>query len=146
MHIELFFKEYFDLELLEKGFKQRLLRLFVTVAFKKKDTWSDKIPAIVDTGSPVSVLPCALWQECNCKIFAKTQIRGMVPDKSAFLNAHYGQIALAFVDHKNVSPEFICKAFLAETNDLPVIIGFSDLLDKVKLVVDYPQKQAFLSI
>ena len=62
MQIELFFKEYFDLELLEKGLTQRLLRLFVNAA------------------------------------------------------------------------------------ELPVIIGFSDLLDRVKLVINYPQKQAFLSI
>lgn len=65
MQIELFFKEYFDLELLEKGFKQKLLRLFVNVAFKQKDGWSQNFSAIVDTGSPLSVLPQGLWRECD---------------------------------------------------------------------------------
>lgn len=70
----------------------------------------------------------------------------MVPDKSAFIKACYAETTLAFVDDKNVSPEFKCKVFLAETDEVPVIIGFSDLLDKIELVIAYPKKQACLKI
>lgn len=146
MEIELFFKEYYDLELLEKGFNQRLLRLFANCTFRFTNSWSGIIPAIIDTGSPLSVLPEDLWKKCEKKIFTSTKIRGMVPDKKAYILTYYGEITCAFVDSKHISREYKSKAFLSETSEIPVIIGFADLIDKVKLIVDYPEKKAWLNI
>lgn len=47
------------------------------------------------------------------------------------------------LDSKNISKKYNCRAFLAKTTDIPIIMGFSDLLDKGKLVIDYPNKTAY---
>jgi hypothetical protein len=50
------------------------------------------------------------------------------------------------VDQENQSDELMIKAHLAFTDEVPLIIGFKDLMDKVKLYMDYIEKIAYLEI
>ena len=83
MQIELNIEEYPDLELLEKGFHLRLSRIFINTIFRTERGWTEARPAIVDTGSPISVRPKDIWSVCQHKIFTQTKIYGMVPKNKA---------------------------------------------------------------
>lgn len=144
MRIQLSFKEYLDLELLDKGFPQRLVRVIANVIFKTKQGWTESRPSVIDTGSPVSVISKDVWEICEYRSFVETKVYGLIPRKDVYLSALYGEVICVFLDTRNVSPEFKCKTFLAKTTDVPIIIGFSELLDKIKIVIDYPNKIAYL--
>ena len=50
------------------------------------------------------------------------------------------------VDQENQSDELMIKAHLASTDEVPLIIGFRDLMDKVELHMNYIEKTAYLEI
>ncbi len=75
-----------------------------------------------------------------------TKIRGIVSKKSSFTKAIMGTIKCTLIDNKNISPCFEIKALLSETSDVPLIIGFSNILDQVKLIIDSPSKKCWVNI
>ena len=73
--INLLFREFPDLELLEQGIYIKGLRLYCGIRFKTSDDITDMIDGIIDTGSPVSVVPKKIWTQCIVKKLGKTIIR-----------------------------------------------------------------------
>jgi hypothetical protein len=63
IRVELYFKSSPSLELLEKGILVDIVRLYCMVRLGTNE--EDIHEAIVDTGSPVSVLPRSLWSRLD---------------------------------------------------------------------------------
>jgi hypothetical protein len=63
--INLFFREFENPNLAEKGVVFPAIRLFGRVQFKTRDDWTDAYVAILDTGAPTWVLPFKVWSECK---------------------------------------------------------------------------------
>ena len=53
---------------------------------------------------------------------------------------------MVFLDKKALSPPISFKGFLVDSDTVPLIIGFEDILTDIKLVCDYSTKTAFLQI
>lgn len=73
--IELYFKSYPDLELIGQNIAIAHTRLLTDVEFLQKDgTWSNVRPALIDTGSPVSLVPLEIWGKCPVQIKGTTTV------------------------------------------------------------------------
>ncbi|MEW6609275.1 MAG: hypothetical protein AB1414_17835 [bacterium] len=142
--ISLYFKRYLNLDLIEKGVKIEMIRLIGGVRFRARDGWTELSPAIVDTGAPVSTLPKRIWSECQVHKLAEYELRGVVPRKECFLPVVVGEIGCVLVDEEAVSNELLIKAYLADTDEIPPLIGFAGLLDKFKINIDYLENKAYL--
>ena len=144
--IKLYFKEFHDLELIEKGAKSHIIRLFVDVQFKTRDGWTEPYPAILDTGAHATLIPFKVWTECLVKFTAQHIVRGVVPREECSIPILIGDISCILVDKQRRSEELEISAYLALTDDVPLVIGFWDLLERFKLCMDYRNKEAYLEV
>ncbi|MGQ9469351.1 MAG: hypothetical protein ACUVTD_05940 [Nitrososphaerales archaeon] len=71
------------------------------------------------------------------EIMAGHYVRGLVPKKGRKIDVKVGQAIGVLVDDiGNSTPETSFRAFLALVDNIPLIIGFKDLLDKFKLIIE----------
>jgi len=131
--------------LLAHGIAVRIIRLIVRVRFWTGTSWTHDRPAILDTGSPVSLLPRSVWREIETDILTPLlPLRGLAPQKKAIVKGQLAEIACRFADSKSRSPAFPLRAYLANTDRVPLIIGFEDALTECKLFSDFPNEVAYL--
>jgi hypothetical protein len=67
-----------------------------------------------------------------------------VPREECALPIVIGDISCVLVDREGQSEELQISAYLALTDDVPLVIGFWDLLERFKLCMDYRNKEAYL--
>ncbi len=111
-----------------------LLRIVSTIAFRTKDGWSNPRLAIIDTGAHTSILPLTVWEEADVEIFGDHFVRGLVPKEECVLSVKVGWVDAVILDRfGNQSSKLRFRAYLAPTDDIPLIIGFKDLMDRCEL-------------
>ena len=72
-------------------------------------------------------------------------IRGLVPKKQCKIDVKIGWISCKIIDKQgNLTPEIKFRAFLALIDDIPLILGFKDLLDKFKLTISPIEKMGYI--
>lgn len=113
--------------------------------FKTPDDWTEARYAIVDTGAHTSLLPLSLWKELDVRILADHFVRGLVPREECKIDVRVGWVKGRIVDKEgNSTPQVEFRAFLALTDSIPLIVGFKDLLDKLRLEIDPATGRAFI--
>lgn len=146
MEFSLEFSVKYDLELLEKNIVLPTIRLLGLVEFKHGNNWSKPYRIIIDTGSPASVFPSYIQEKCDTHLIHQTIISGLVPNEKCSLPAKLVSLTLRLSDRDKVSKPIFSKAYITTTDKIPLILGFADILERYKLVVNYPQKKASLLI
>lgn len=138
IRVKLFFRKIYDLDLLRKlPDYNSLLRLSCIMKFKTKDGWTELKNAIVDTGAHTTLIPLSLWKRLQVNLLADHHVRGLVPKEECKLAVKVGWVAAVIIDPKgNQTGEIKLRAFLASTDEIPIIVGFKDLLDKFKVCFD----------
>ena len=133
------------MDLISKGIELRLIRFLVSVRLQRDSGWTQSYKALVDTGSPVSVIPKFIWDNAVFDIISPSKVDlygiGPIPVKG-FLS----EVTLVFADEQNISPAMGTKAYLLEDDSIPFLIGIEGLLTDSKLVTDIPNKAAYLEI
>ena len=142
--IKLYFKEFHDIDLISKGAKSLIIRVFVDMRFKTRDGWTIPYPAILDTGAHATLIPFRIWNKCPVNVITDHVVRGVVPREECALPILIGDISCVLADRERQSEELTISAYLALTDDIPLVIGFWDLLEKFKLIMDYRNKEAHL--
>lgn len=142
MPVNLFFRVYRDEELEEKVKGIDIIRLKALIRFKTPSGWTDPYEAIVDTGAPLSLIPPFIWERLQRTKLADHATEGIagrpVPVQVAAVN---GQL----LDRQgNVTEELKIVAFLSSSDEVPLIIGFRDLLDSFENRFDYRKGTAYL--
>jgi hypothetical protein len=54
------------------------------------------------------------------------------------------EIAATFSDGENTAPPLVMRAYLVDTDRVPLLIGFEDVLTECLLVSDFPNDMAYL--
>jgi hypothetical protein len=139
--IPLRFKSHYDPELLSEGVKFNLIRLLADVDFKTLDGWSPKYQAIIDTGSPANIIPQYIWsQSINRLILTKKFSLGGIGEGKVF--RYLGEITARVSYRAKSTKSLKLRAFLLETDSVPLILGFEDFLTMSTLLSSYPKSLA----
>ena len=131
-----------DVELLHRGIVRT--RLLCNVQFETPANELFIQPAIVDTGAPLCLIPSDLWGRVRTKQFETTKIGGFVSRKECAISARIGILAMTLFDQQGHRRRLTVRAFLAQTTDVPLILGFQDCLEKATLHVAAASHQAWL--
>jgi len=67
IEINLEFETRLDSELLSVGISTRLIRLIASLRLKTAEGWSDPYNAIIDMGSPITIIPKHIWDKVSIK-------------------------------------------------------------------------------
>jgi hypothetical protein len=141
--VRLYWKTDFDPAHLTNGIHVRIIRLYVPVSFRETTEWSDPVNAIIDLGSPLTVLPRRIWQTMQNIPY----LSGVVPLGGighGTVLARLAKIELAFLSTQKEIVECTIKAYLAEDDAVPLLLGIEDLITDARLLCDYPKSKAFL--
>lgn len=148
MRIELSLRDQIDLKFLSKGILVQFVRIMANVRFRTPLGWTRCYPAIVDTGATVSVIPPGVWRDIEYRVLDNEPIKihgyGSKADEGVF--ALMAQVIISVFDQKGSSGALKIKAYLAESEDDPLILGFTDFLTQHRLVCDYARSEAYLEI
>lgn len=145
--IILTFQTKIDLDLLELGITLRLIRLIARVQFQTQTGWTREYRAILDTGSPTSIIPFTIWDEALTHILQdKIKLYGIGTKEGSYVSGKMGKVTLIFLDEKKKSDPLEIKAYLLDDDSIPFIIGFEDVLTKTRLFCDYKAHKAYLEI
>lgn len=109
------------------------------------DTFGEARHAIIDTGAFVSIIPLHIWQGLALSISADSvTFGGINPHPECQVPSVLGQVTGILVDREShLSPECVFPAFLAKTDQVPLILGFANLLSRFKICFDYDNGEAF---
>ncbi|MDP2913101.1 MAG: hypothetical protein Q8N91_03740 [Candidatus Omnitrophota bacterium] len=146
MELSLNFGIKYDVELLDKGIVVPIIRLLSVIEFKHRAGWSGPYDAIIDTGSPLSVFPASIQEKCDARLLYKTKISGIVPDKACSLSAKLCLLTFRLSDKYSVTKPIESKAYIADSDKIPLILGFADFLEKFDISIRYAKKSSSLFI
>lgn len=126
--------------------KLDFVRIKCLIGLKKKDGSEYSFAeGIVDTGSHVSIIPKEVSEIIEKEVTAKYRIKGLNLRDECALPVDVGKTTCTLFDKEgNASGDLEISCFFANTNDVPVIIGFADILTRFKLNIDYSSRKAFL--
>lgn len=142
--INLQFKDIAEPELQKKVPDVFITRLISAVRFKKEKGYTDIYPAIVDTGAPLSLIPYGIWSECSVIKIAEHKIKGINSKDECAIPVFIGKIKCQLLDKKSKTNEFEMLTYLALSDNIPLILGFKNLLDKFKICFEHSKKYAFI--
>ncbi len=128
-------------KILHKG-----LRLMSSVQFETKLGLTRPEPAIVDTGAPVSLIPGYIAGQIITKPLGKAMLQGVVPKQECAIPVTIAQIKLRLADFSSVTGLIDTIAYLADSDDVPLVLGFEDLLDQFDIFISYPKRTAYLQV
>jgi hypothetical protein len=146
IRVNLTLLKQFDIELLKKVPNyDELLRVIGWIQFKASKSWTEPSRAIIDTGAHTSLLPLSLWKEIDAEIISDHYVRGLVPKPECKIDVKVGWVSDKIVDWQgNETPEIKFRAFLASVDNIPLILGFKDLLERYSINIDAVKGKAFI--
>ena len=135
-----------DVELKRLGKEPNIFtRIFVLISYQRKDGDFLTRRAILDTGAIVSILPASIWKQLDIDVIGYHSIKGIVKKESCLLPVKICLVKNKLIDEfGNETKIFKSLIYCASSNDVPVIFGIKDGLDKFKLNLDIKQKDAWL--
>ena len=100
--------------------------------------------AVVDTGAPLCLIPSDIWERVRTQQFEATHVGGLFPRRECAVPARLGILTMTLKDLQGHQHRLTVRAFLAQTTEVPLILGFQDCLEKAVLYADAPRRQARL--
>jgi hypothetical protein len=123
------------------------IRILCKVAFKTDGGYSEPEEyAIIDTGSPISIIPPRVWATSKVRVLKDYKITGLVDKEECKLPVSFSELTCRLLDEENITGDLSIKADLAYTDELPIILGFSDLLDEIVIHIDCKNDLAYLEV
>ena len=140
--VNLFFDSFADSEIVG----HTIIRLKCGVQLKTPYGWSKPYSGIIDTGAHLTAIPSSMWEKISfIQKIGKSKLFGLSKRKECALQGELAIVTLILIDEMgNQTPELKLMAFLAETDQIPLILGFNGLLEKVSLHLDYAHAIAYI--
>jgi len=143
-----FFGESVDDELAEKIAEDSkrcdIIRLWCRAKFETEEGLTASYSALIDTGAYVSLIPKKIWSESKRTILTQHYVRGLIPKEECRMDVNVGEISCHLVDKQRMTKKYNFMGYFANTNDVPIILGFRELLSKFRICLDYQSNDAWL--
>jgi hypothetical protein len=145
MKVKLFFEVFKDREIEEKVKDFEIIRLKCFIQFKTENGWSKPYDAIVDTGAPTSLIPHYIWNKVEHIFIADHQVQGISSRPECAVPVKIGKVSCVLFDEEgNQTRELKIHTYLALTSEVPLIIGFKDILSQFSTYFDYSALEAYI--
>jgi len=142
--VNLFFEKLTSKKLSKKVEGIDIVRLRCYVQFEKRTGDIDVQDAIVDTGAFISLIPFSIWKDIEVDRLADYHVGGLIPKQDCTIPVIIGKIQLRLVDEAHQTKKINVHAYLALTDEIPLILGFKDLLAAFKVCFNYRENTAWL--
>ena len=144
--IDLFFSRYLDIDLLEKGITFWTTRTKAQIKLKTEGGWTRAFEAIIDIGSPISVIPRRIWEGIERRIIGEDTMRGIVPKEESYLPVKIAEVTCFLIDRERRTDPIPFRSYLVARDDVPLILGMDSLLAVSVLHIDYPKQEGYVEI
>lgn len=146
IRINLRIKTILDLEAIEHNIELPLVRFKTDVKFWTDSSWTRSFDGIIDTGSPITLIPKFIGEVISSKFLSTHNfgISGISPKDTAPLPANLASVSCILLDNTNISFPLNIRCYLLQTNEMPLVIGILDILTISKLLCDYKNNTAYL--
>lgn len=145
MRVNLVLKTLTSPELEQKVKGLEVIRLLASVQFKTPAGWSKPYDAIVDTGAPISLLPKFIWEKLARVELADHEVFGIAGKPECSIPVKIGKVTCFLEDDAgHRTKEIEIYAYLAQTDEVSLILGFKELLAKLVLYCDYRRQLAYV--
>lgn len=132
---------------LRQNYAVPIIRLRGWVQFQTLDGFTRSYRVLIDTGSPISVIPFRIWAGCKVNLFGPDTIGGLLDKPECEIPAQAGEVSLILHDTNGHQTDlFTIRADLCDTSEVPLILGMHDVLARGKLYADYPNNEAWLEV
>lgn len=139
--VNLFFETFADKQLPDL----KVIRLKVLVQFRTEDGWSKPYVAIIDTGAYTSVIPRSIWSSILKIKVTESRIFGFSNKEECSIPGTLAKISSVFLDRlDNQTKPLQHYAMLVETDQIPLIIGFQGVLEKLQVHFNYSINLAYV--
>ena len=86
-----------------------------------------------------------MWKEISVTRIIDHKVAGINPRPECSIPVIIGKVSCILLDeYSGKSRELEIHAYLAMTDEVPLIIGFKDLLTRFKLCIDFPENEAWI--
>lgn len=93
--------------------------------------------AIMDTGATMSIIPHYIWTKSSPRIIQEeAYLSGIIPGPSHMLKTKIGIISAELSDETGNCYPVSFPTHLAPINQIPIILGFQDVLQKAAIHID----------
>jgi len=145
MRVKLYFATGVNPELEKKLKGIEIIRLMALVQFQKPRGWTNPETAIIDTGAPLCLIPLSFWSSINHRKLADHEVSGIVKKPEWRVPVTVEQLTCKRLDAEGHQTKALpIHAFLAPTDDVPLMLGFKDLLARFIHHFDYRKKEAYI--
>ncbi len=122
----------------------RGIRLLAVVQFMTSESWSKPESAVIDTGAPISLIPYKIWKKCETRVIGEAELKGVIPKNECVMPVKVGKIELRLIDPMYATETIETNAYLAQNDNVPLLIGFEKLLSEFDIFFSYHNKNAFI--
>lgn len=131
---------------LDAGYSLPTTRLLASVSFQRPSGWTPPCKGIVDTGTGVSLIPKDVWQGTAFQTITKLTASGIVNRPECSIPATLAMMACVLSSPTNRIGPLNMHALLADSDQVPLLLGVSGILERLRLVVDIPHRDAALEV
>lgn len=144
--VQLSFRDVVDRKLSEKlqGYT-RSTRLICKTKFKTPQDWSKTYNAIIDTGATITLIPLSIWQDINTEIIADHLVSGIISNEECKVPVKIAKVRIIIFDLSgNCTDELEITSYLSLLENVPLLLGFKDLLSRFKVCFDYEKREGYI--
>ena len=134
-----------DLDFLEEDILFHSIRFMSFVQLRTSEGWTTPYKAIIDIGTPISVIPRFIWKSAQVKWLSRRKV-SLTGIGSGKVQGRLGEVTLVFSDEQATSPPIQVKTHLLDDNSVPLLIGCEDILTQVDLFISYRNKIAYFEL
>lgn len=101
--------------------------------------------AIIDTGAYISIVPGGLAEKIQKEIKGKDKLKGINLREECAIHVDIGKTnCILFDEEYNFTSEMEIPAAFTKTDDVPLILGFANLLSRFQVYFDHRKKTAYI--
>lgn len=120
------------------------VRLNCFVNFKVGDHYTEPQVGIIDTGAEISIIPQRIWSNLPFKRIAENKLWGLSTHPESFERSIFGEVICRLQDEQNHTSDFSLRADLVYNDDIPLVLGFLDLIELGALHIHLSANENYL--
>lgn len=127
------------------GHRVPAIRLIASVSLATSDGCSSYDPAVIDTGAPICLFPAAIRSRADHQILGRVRLGGITRRPECQISALLAELRCVLSDGTNSLTPFRIRAYLAEQDNVPALIGMHGFIELGVLHVHIARNRAYLA-